>query len=255
MKILKFKKASKDKYKLFFDNNECITLYEDVIINNNLLISKEVDNKLLEELLKQNNVVYTYNMAINYISVRMRSIKEVREYLIKKNASNLLIENTIKRLLKEGYLNDFNFAKSFTNDKLLIAKMGPLKIKSELLKYGIDKNIINEVISEVDKTIVENNLTNLLLKQLKIKKDSTNSLKIKLLNYFINLGYEKDMVIKKISKFEIKSDENKLIRDYKKLYNKYKGKYEGSKLIYFLSQKLYSKGYTSEDIKKVIKDD
>ena len=63
------------------------------------------------------------------------------------------------------------------------------------------------------------------------------------------------MVVKKISKFEIKSDENKLIRDYKKLYNKYKGKYEGSKLIYFLSQKLYSKGYTSEDIKKVIKDD
>ena len=38
MKILKFKKTSKDKYKLFLDNNEVITLYEDVIIDNDLLI-------------------------------------------------------------------------------------------------------------------------------------------------------------------------------------------------------------------------
>ena len=36
MKILKFKKTSKDKYKLFLNNNEVITLYEDVIINNDL---------------------------------------------------------------------------------------------------------------------------------------------------------------------------------------------------------------------------
>ena len=37
MKILKFKKQSKDKYKLYLDDNSDITLYEDVIIKNNLL--------------------------------------------------------------------------------------------------------------------------------------------------------------------------------------------------------------------------
>ena len=44
MKILKFKKVSKNKYKIFLDNDSNITLYEDVIINNNLLIKKEVSS-------------------------------------------------------------------------------------------------------------------------------------------------------------------------------------------------------------------
>ena len=46
MKILKFKKQSKDKYKLYLDNNSDITLYEDVIIKNNLLITKEISDEL-----------------------------------------------------------------------------------------------------------------------------------------------------------------------------------------------------------------
>lgn len=254
MKITKFKKISKGKYKILLDNNESLTLYEDVIINNNLLLSKEVDNKLLDDLIKQNNDVYTYNMAINYIAVRMRSIKELREYLSKKNISNTLIEKVVQKLIKEGYLNDFKFAKAFVNDRLTITTSGPFKIKRELLKYGVDEDIVNEVTQEIDDSIVKEKLSNLVEKQIRIKKGSTNSLKIKLVNYFSNLGYDKNMILNELSNHNLKSDSEKLKKDYNKLYNKYKNKYEGSKLIYFISQKLYSKGYTSEDITNVIKD-
>ena len=95
MKILKFKKTSKDKYKLFLDNNEVITLYEDVIIDNDLLIKKEIDNDTLNNLMNQNNDVYAYNVALNYISIKMRSIKEIKEYLIKKGFSTLIINKII----------------------------------------------------------------------------------------------------------------------------------------------------------------
>lgn len=254
MKILKFKKTSKDKYKLFLDNNESITLYEDVIINNNLLLSKEVDNELLDDLIKQNNFVDAYNIALNYISVRMRSIYETKEYLIKKGISNTLIESTIKKLIKDGYLDDLKFTKAFVNDKLTITNQGPSKIKRELLKYKVEESIINEVTSDIDNDIVRQKLSKLVEKQVKIKKGSTNILKIKLVNYFMNLGYSKDMILKELSKYELKSDENKLKRDYDKIYNKYKDKYEGSKLSYYIAQKLYTKGYTSSDITTVIKD-
>jgi len=254
MKILKFKKTSKDKYKLLLDNNESITLYEDVIIKNNLLLTKEVDNKLLDDLMKQNNYVDAYNIALNYISVRMRSIYEIKEYLNKKDISNFLIEDTIKRLIKEGYLDDLKFAKAFVNDRLSLSTSGPFKIKRELLKYGIDESIVNEVIEEIDDSITREKLSKLVKKQVKIKKGSTNSLKIKLVSYFSNLGYDKNMILKELSKYELKSDENKLKKDYEKLYNKYKNKYEGSKLTYFIAQKLYTKGYTSSDITSVIKE-
>ena len=48
MKITKFKKVSNDKYKVYLENNDVITLFEDVIIINNLLITKEI----LEEEIK-----------------------------------------------------------------------------------------------------------------------------------------------------------------------------------------------------------
>ena len=78
MKIIKYKKTSKDKYKLFLDNNESITLFEDVIVNNNLLLSKEIDKNTLDDLIKQNNDMYVYNIAIKYISIKMRSTKEIK---------------------------------------------------------------------------------------------------------------------------------------------------------------------------------
>lgn len=254
MKILKFKKTSKDKYKLLLDNNESITLYEDVIINNNLLLTKEIDNDKLDDLIKQNNDMYSYSMALNYISIKMRSIKEIKKYLLKKGFNEGVCSKTTDKLVKDGYLNDLKFTKSFINDQLNLTTSGPLKIKKELMKYGVKEDIISDEIGNIDNLIIKEKLSKLMEKQLKLKKGSLNLLKIKLINYFVNLGYEKDMIVDELSKHELKSDETKLKKDYEKLYNKYKSKYEESSLLYFVSQKLYSKGYTSEEIKNILKE-
>ena len=252
MKILKFKKNPRGKYKVYFDNNSYITLYEDVIINNNLLITKEVDDDKLEELIKENSDYNAYFIALNYISIKMRSINELNNYLIRKQVSEKTIEKVINRLEKEGYLNDFKFAKAYTNDQVLITNKGPLKIRLELKKYGIKDEIIEEVIEEIDKNILKEKLSNLMAKQFKIKKGSSNSLKIKLINYFTNLGYDKDMILEEISNYKFKSDPIRLQKDYEKLYNRYKSKYKDNDLLYFISNKLYLKGYNSDDIKTVI---
>lgn len=253
MKILKFKKVSKNKYKLFLDNDESITLYEEIIIKNNLLISKTLDKDVLDDLINQNNEFYAYDLAINYISIRVRSIKELRDYLLKKGISINEVEKTIKRLIKENYLNDRKFTELFVNDQFKLTNKGPLKIKKELLAHGIDLDVINEQIERIDKLSVEKKISKLLERYIKTKRESSGNLKLKVVTYFCNLGYEKDMILDKLSNYEIKSDEIKLKRDYERLYNKYKDKYQGNNLFYFISQKLYSKGYTSSDIANVIR--
>lgn len=253
MKIIKFKKISKGKYKVYLDDGSIISLYEDVIVNNNLLFTKEISDELINDLNKQNQDIHVYTIALRFISIRMRSIKEVRIYLEKKQVDHDLINKTIEKLIKEGYLNDFNFAKAYTNDQLIISNKGPLKIKNELLNYGIENDIINEVIDEIDACIIKEKLSNLMEKQIKLKKGSVNSLKIKLINYFNNLGYDKGMILEELSKHKLKSDPNKLLKDYNKLYNKYKSKYNENELKYVIVQKLYSKGYTTDDISKLEK--
>ena len=251
MKILKFKKTSKGMYKVFLDNNETISLYEDIIINNNLLITKEIKDNELDNLIKQNNDMYVYSMSINYISIRMRSINEMRQYLKRKKVSDNLIDTTIDKLIKDGYLNDFNFAKAYINDELLLTNKGLLKIKQELLRHNISEEIVNEVIEDVDHNMVKEKLSNLMEKQIKIKKGSSNAIKAKLLNYFYNLGYYKEDILNELSKHHLKTDVNHLQKEYDKLKYKYSKKYDEDELDYIIKAKLFQKGYSTEDINKI----
>ena len=53
MKIDKYENLSKDKYRLFLDNGEVIDTYDDVILENNLLMKKDLDLKTYNRLFKK----------------------------------------------------------------------------------------------------------------------------------------------------------------------------------------------------------
>ena len=66
MKINKFKKVGKNKYKVIFDNTE-LTLYEDVILKYDLLIKNDVDIDLIDKIVEENRSYDVYETALNYI--------------------------------------------------------------------------------------------------------------------------------------------------------------------------------------------
>ena len=68
MQIVRYQKVGNDKYKIFLDNKETITLYENVILANNLLLNKEIDKEKLDILIKQNDIEDLYIMVLSYIS-------------------------------------------------------------------------------------------------------------------------------------------------------------------------------------------
>lgn len=251
MRISKFKKTSNGKYKIYLDNNDTIVLYEDVIINNNLLIKKEIDSDLMERLIIENNNVNVYSTALNYISIRMRSKKEVYDYLEKKQIHKQLIEETIEKLSKSGYINDYAFAKSYVNDKINLSNDGPLKIKKSLIILGVEENIIEDILNSIDKEEMNIKLEKLISKKFKTTKGSLNMIKLKMINYFYNLGYEKRDILSILENIEIGTDITELKKEYNKLYNKYSKKYDDNKLYSIIEQKLYIKGYTKEDINKI----
>ena len=138
MEIVKFKKIGKSKYKIYFENEE-ITLYEDVILKYDLLLKKKIDLDLLEKVLESNKYYELYNMALNYISIKMRSEKEIREYLLKKDASEEAINDIIEDFYDKNLLNSKLYITSFINDSINLKGIGPLKIKSDLIKNGFDE--------------------------------------------------------------------------------------------------------------------
>src|SRR5574344_655223 len=228
MKIKKFKKVGQGKYKVYLEDGKVLTLFEDVIVNNNLIIKKEIDDEMFKKLEKENNFASVKEMCINYISLRIRSTKEIKDYLKRKNVDVSVADEVIFELDKMGLINDFSFAKAYVNDQILLTPKGPYKISKELENLGITNDVINEALDEIDNDALKEKLEKLVIKQLKIKKGSPTIMKLKLLNYFYNLGYSKEMTLSVIDTLKIGIDLDHLKKEYDKLKNKYKNKVDDS---------------------------
>lgn len=250
MKINKFKKIGSNKYKIYFDN-ESLIVYEDVILKYNLLYKKDIDNDLLIEINKENYKSSIYDVSIKYISVRMRSKKELEEYLKKKKYDQKDIEETIKRLQSQDLLNDEKFAKSYINDKLYLTNYGLTKIKNDLLKLGVEEYIIDAIVNNIDLQVIYDKLSKIIDKELKINsKLPTNKLNNKIINRCINLGYNYEDILNILNDKNIEGNSN-IEYDYKKIYEKYKNKYDEYKLNAVIKSKLYQKGYTIDEINNI----
>lgn len=247
MEIVKFKKSKSNLYEIMLDNGLSFKLYDDVIVKYNLLVNKKFDDKFFEDVRNYNDSLDAYYLSIKYLNTKMRSEKELKKYLAKKNISQEHIESTIKRLNSEGYLNHETYIKSYINDAYNFTNNGPLKIKSSLKDLGFKEEEITPYLnlnySDKIKKIID--------KKIKVNtKLSNNNLKLHLTNYLINLGYPKESFISYLETIHF-DDSKQLQKDYETLIKKYSKKYNGEKLKYFIKNKLYQKGYSIEKIEEV----
>lgn len=202
MKIIRYEKKGNNNYNIYLDNNKKITINEDVILKHKLLYKKEIDEFLLEEIIKDNNNYDIYNKCVKYIGVRLRSINEIREYMQRKNVEDSLLEDTINKLIKNKLLDDEIFTKAFIKDKLNFTTMGPYRIELELKKHHIDNNIISKYINDIDYNILENKINKQITKLIKSNKNKPN-LKNKIYTNLLNLGYSSELILDNLNKYNL----------------------------------------------------
>ena len=254
MKVEKIKKLKSGKYKIELDDNNTIITYDDVILKHNLLFNTEVSSSKFNELIIDNNYYDIYNKCIKYISKKLRSEKEIKEYLTKfvidENIQNKIIDD----LKKINMLNDTNFMKAYISDRIYLSNDGLDKIKGELINHNIDITLIDEEISKIDKNIIKEKLTKLITKKIKSNhKDSSYIMRKKIYNDMINLGYSSEMFNECYDSLEIDDNDN-LRKEFDKLYKKLSLKETDDNLYLKIRQKLYQKGYNLSDIDKIIQE-
>ncbi len=251
MKIDKIKKISGGKYKIILEDGDTLTTYDDVILNTNILYSKEIDDETLEKIKNKNDYYTLYNKAIKYISKRLRSEYEVEEYLKKIETSDNDIKKIISSLKESGFINDIQFTKAYIYDRFNLSSDGPYKIKKDLIDYKIDENIIEENLSFLKYEDIRNKLEKIILKKIKLDhKHSINIIKNKIKVDLYNLGYDSYMIEDILNNTKIESNVEK---EFNLIYNKLNKKYNGIELENKIKQKLYQKGYSFTEINEQLK--
>ncbi len=86
-----------------------------------------------------------YNKALDIISRREHSQKELSDKLVKKYDATELVNSVIHNLIEKNLLNDFRFSQAYVAVRKRKG-FGPKKIGYELVSRGVNENTASEVI-------------------------------------------------------------------------------------------------------------
>lgn len=201
MKIIKYKKEKSGKYKIYLEDGTTIDTYEDVIINNNILYKEDIDSKLLDKIEISNNYQKIYNSCIKYISIRVRSTKEIKEYLYRKNIDSTIIGKVIDELTNKNILNDDLYTELYIKDKLLLTNWGPYKIINNLKETGIDNDTIDKYTYLFNEEDEINKIKKIIDKNIKSNHKTNINLRNKIYLNLINLGYNNSLIVQELNNY------------------------------------------------------
>ena len=200
LKIEKYEKIGKSKYRLYLNNGEVIDTYDEVILKNDLLLKKKLDTYLYQKVITESNTQEHYNACIKYIGVRVRSIKEIRDYLKRKNVVEEDIDCIVDKLINEKYLDDNHFCECFIKDKLKFTTMGEYKIIYELKKHNISEEIIMNNKYLISNDILTEKIDKIIKKQINSNhKLDKQKLRNKLYNHLLNSGYTSSLIVERLN--------------------------------------------------------
>lgn len=255
--IIKYlKKGKNNTYEVTMqDNNKVVKLFDDIIVKYSLLPKKEISEKEFITIKNENDALESYYIAVRFLNFKLRTKKEMKQYLARKGYNPSAISKTIIKLEKEGYLNEENYIRSFINDGYRFSSDGPLKLKKKLLENGLEETIIDEILQEISKEDWILKLEKIYQK--KVDSHHTDGLekwKLKCWQYLIQLGYPKSWIEELTEKIIWPKDEKRLSLEYEKLLRILSRKYQGNELRFQLKRKLYNKGFTKEEIDEIVKE-
>ncbi|MBQ8221807.1 MAG: RecX family transcriptional regulator [Bacteroidales bacterium] len=135
---------------------------------------------------------------LHYCNYQDRCEKEILSKLNSLDVNESDASFIMNFLREEGFVNDERYCRSFVKGKLNLKKWGVNKIKLSLIAKGVDKNIIDGVISEIDLDIYKEELQN-LLRNKKIDETDPYKRNAKLIRYAMSKGYSCQDVMEAMS--------------------------------------------------------
>ena len=240
-------KAKGKKYIVVTSLDELI-LSQDLMVEYRVSLDKRFDKKEYEKLLKASLLDDYFNKALNHLSYKMRTEKEIEEYLKSLKISEDDITKIINKLKKYKYLDDSKYVDSFIEDTYLKLK-GLNYFKYELINRGIKEELINKALLKFQ----ENEMFEELIDKYQKEANNLISLPInkqkeKLFSSLIRRGFTYQSVNSIMAKLTFsESIDDTFDQELAKIESKTNDK---NKIITYLISKGFNYSYIKERIKK-----
>ncbi len=202
-KIIPHKKH-KNRYAVYVDDASAFEVSDEVILRFGLRSGDTLDEQQVEQILTAEAQYRAQALAINYISYRPRSTKEVINHLTKKGFARELAKKVAAQLQKKNLINDSEFANMFVRDRVKRKPTGAAMLRQQLLAKGVAPNIIERALKS---TITDEDqqyaAEELAAKRLRLAHTSLEKLepakrKRRIFEYLLRHGFSSDIATRTV---------------------------------------------------------
>ncbi len=132
--------------------------------------------------------------ALKLIAIKDRTDKEIRTKLKEKNYDELQIEEAVEFLANYGYINDSRYAEHFTNDAINLKKWGKARIRTELLRKGVDRDIVERTLEEAFSEADPDRLFSQMESRFGNADFSNMKERTRIFNFYLRRGYSPEEI-------------------------------------------------------------
>ncbi len=143
-------KKKKNRVNIYIDGEFYSGLYKDTVIKFHLYENKEITPSEIDRIKEFEDFADAKEKAINYISYRERSKKEIEDYLKNKEIEEVIIQKILSDLEKADLVNNQKFASDWVKDRNKNNPKGNFALKMELKEKGINDSEIEKILQSVD---------------------------------------------------------------------------------------------------------
>ncbi|WP_163194355.1 recombination regulator RecX [Clostridium thermarum] len=194
-------KNNKKRVNVYINEDYAFSCDAELVYKYDLKKSKLVDLEQIKDIITADNLMKAKNDALKYLERSYKTEKELRDKLYKKGYDETTVQGTVAFLKEYNFLNDEKYIEIYIKDKQ--KRSGKNKLKYDLIKKGIDEEIIQEFTSKMEAGVEDDTAESLAAKKYQIIiKRETDKKKIyeKLLRFLVNKGFSWEIAKKAIGK-------------------------------------------------------
>lgn len=197
---IEVQKKNQDRVNIYVNNEFFIAIYTELVYRFGLKKGIDIDEDKLKSLLKDEMYIKAKNKALNILSKSDQSEKKIREKL-SYDFEESIIDKVIIFLKNNNFINDDILAQKIVNTNINLNKCGINKIKQNLYIKGINKNSIDEALSDVNYNIEFENAMYLAKKRYdRIKNEDNRKIYQKISQHLAYKGFNYDIIKRVLNK-------------------------------------------------------
>ena len=199
MKITSIKLKSPQNTNIFLvavDDTQYV-FHSDVIVKYGMSVGKEFDNKLFFDLLEESDYIICLNKSMEYISSKLKTTKQLKDYLYNKGYKTGTINRVVEKLNEYQVLNDSNFANAYIDSNS--SRLSKRNLQNKLAEKGIKKDIAQSLLQDINDDEVCKKMAQKFMKNKEYTKQNLD----KLIRHLQYKGFDWDSISKVLQDFKV----------------------------------------------------